>query len=109
MEQKMVSTAFDIPGYKIVESFGKVSGASIRTRDFFGNISESIKAMGSAKSRLYNDLCEGARNEAYRELLKNAEELGADAIIGVRWDSNSILDGINEIFVYGTAVKAEPV
>ena len=107
MEHKMVSTTFDIPGYRIVEGLGMVKGITVRSRDVFSNIGANFRALAGGKIDAYVQLCESAREEAYNELLMHAESLGANAIVGFRYDANDIMQGITEVLAYGTAVRVE--
>ncbi|MCL2884792.1 MAG: YbjQ family protein, partial [Oscillospiraceae bacterium] len=102
MEHKMVSTAFDIPGYKIVEGLGMVRGITVRSRNMFSNIGASFRSLAGGKIVAYVKLCESAREEAYTELIAHAESLGANAIVGFRYDANDIMQGITEVLAYGT-------
>ena len=109
MEHKMVSTTFDIPGYKIVEGLGMVKGITVRSRDFFSTLGAGFRSLAGGKIGAYVKLCESAREEAYNELLLHAESLGANAIVGFRYDANDIMQGITEVLAYGTAVKVEKI
>jgi len=109
MEHKMVSTTFDIPGYKIVESLGMVRGITVRSRNMFSNIGASLRSLAGGKIGAYVKLCESAREEAYNELILHAESLGANAIVGFRYDANDIMQGITEVLAYGTAVRVEKI
>ena len=107
MEHKMITTTFDLPGYKIIENLGMTRGITVRSRDFFSSMGASFRALAGGKIEAYVKLCEEAREEAYRELIAHAESIGANAIIGFRYDANDIMDGITEVLAYGTAVKVE--
>ena len=109
MEHKMVSTTFDIPGYKVVEGLGMVRGITVRSRNVFSNIGASFRSLAGGTIGAYVKLCETAREEAYEQLLEHAESLGANAIVGFRYDANDIMQGITEVLAYGTAVKVEKV
>lgn len=107
MEHKMVSTTFDLPGYRIVESLGMVRGITVRSRNVFSQIGAGFRALAGGKIGAYVKLCESAREEAYQELVAHAQSLGANAILGFRYDANEIMEGITEVLAYGTAVRAE--
>ena len=107
MDHKMVATTFEIPGYKIVECLGMTRGITVRSRDIFSNIGASFRSMAGGKIGAYVKLCEEARDEAYNDLLSHAESLGANAIVGFRYDANDVMEGITEVLAYGTAVRVE--
>jgi len=108
MEHNMVSTTFEIPGYRIVKSYGVVRGITVRSRNLISNIGGQFRSLAGGKIGAFVTLCEDARGEAYDDILAHAETLGANAIVGFRYDSNDIMDGITEVLAYGTAVLAEP-
>jgi len=107
MEHKMVSTTFDIAGYKIVENLGMVRGITVRSRNMFSNIGAGFRSLAGGKIGAYVKLCETAREEAFQELVKHAESLNANAIVGFRYDANDVMQGITEVLAYGTAVRVE--
>jgi len=109
MEHKMVSTTFDISGYKIVENLGMTRGITVRSRDVFSQIGAGFRSLAGGKIGAYVKLCEDAREEAYQELLKHAESIGANAIVGFRYDANEVIQGITEVLAYGTAVHVEKI
>lgn len=109
MEHKMISTAFDIPGYKVVKSLGMVRGVTVRSRDVFTQIGAGFRSLAGGKIDEYVKLCEDTREEAYQELIKHAESIGANAIIGFRYDANDIMQGVTEVLAYGTAVQVEKI
>jgi len=108
MEHNMVSTTFDVPGYRIVQSYGMVRGITVRSRNVISNIGAQFRSLAGGKIGAFVKLCEDAREEAYSDLLVHAESLGANAIVGFRYDANDIMDGITEVLAYGTAVRVEP-
>ena len=109
MEHRMVSTTFDLPGYRIVESLGMTRGITVRSRNVFSNIGAGFRSLAGGKIGAYVKLCEDAREEAYLELVAHAESLGANAIVGFRYDANDVMDGITEVLAYGTAVRVERI
>jgi len=109
MEHKMISTTFDIAGYRIVENLGMTRGITVRSRDVFSNIGASFRSLVGGKIGAYVKLCESAREEAYQELIKHAESIGANAIVGFRYDANDVMQGITEVLAYGTAVRVEKI
>ncbi|MFA5993036.1 MAG: YbjQ family protein [Candidatus Pacearchaeota archaeon] len=104
MKHEMTSTSFEIEGYKVVKTLGIVRGIIVRSRSLIGNIGAGIQSLFGGNITLYTELCERARKESFEMLLKHAEELGANAVIGVRYDATEISAGIAEVICYGTAV-----
>ena len=100
----LTTTAFELPGYRIVQSLGVVRGIIVRSRSVVGNIGASIQSLFGGNISIYTELCEQAREEAYRLMLTHAGNLGANAVIGVRYDATEIAPGITEVLCYGTAV-----
>jgi uncharacterized protein YbjQ (UPF0145 family) len=105
----LVATTNDLPGYRVVAHLGLVRGVTVRSRSVIGNIGGSIQSIFGGKLSIYVNLAEAARKEAYDLLVAHAAELGANAIIAVRYDANEIMEGITEVLAYGTAVKVEPI
>lgn len=104
MEKEMTTTAFTLDGYKIVKNLGIVRGIIVRSRSIVGNIGAAFQSIVGGNITLYTELCERAREDAYEMMIKHAKELGANAIIGVRYDATEIAAGISEVLCYGTAV-----
>ena len=105
----LVATTNDLPGYRIVAHLGLVRGVTVRSRSVIGNIGGSIQSFFGGKLSIYVNLAEAARKEAYELLVAHAAEMGANAVIAMRYDANEIMDGIPEVLAYGTAVRVEPV
>lgn len=105
----LTTTAFELPGYRLVKSFGVVRGIVVRSRSIVGNIGASIQTIFGGNISLYTELCERAREDAYNHMLTHAGELGANAVVGVRYDATEIGAGITEVICYGTAVSVEAV
>ena len=105
MDQKLVTTAFGIEGYRIVENLGIVRGITVRSRSIFGTIGGSLQTLVGGNITLFTELCEKTRAEAYWIMVQHAEELGANAVIGMRYDANEVMNGVTEVLAYGTAVK----
>ena len=104
----LTTTAFDLPGYRIVKSFGVVRGIIVRSRSIIGNIGAAVQSLFGGNITLYTSLCERAREDAFQQMLAHGGELGANALIGVRYDATEIGAGITEVLCYGTAVFVEP-
>ena len=105
MDHKLVTTAFEIDGYKIVENLGIVRGITVRSRSIFGTIGGSLQTLVGGNITLFTELCEKTRAEAYSIMVQHAEALGANAVIGMRYDANEVMNGVTEVLAYGTAVK----
>jgi uncharacterized protein YbjQ (UPF0145 family) len=104
MDHRFITTAFDLPGYKIAGTLGLVRGIIVRSRSVVGNFGASIQSIFGGNITIYTDLCEQARREAYEQMASHADALGANGIIGVRYDATEIMPGISEVLCYGTAV-----
>jgi len=105
----LTTTAFELPGYRVTRNMGVVRGIIVRSRSVIGNIGASLQAFVGGNITIYTSLCERAREDAFNQMLAHAGEMGANAIIGVRYDAAEIGPGITEVLCYGTAVFVEPV
>jgi uncharacterized protein YbjQ (UPF0145 family) len=103
----LTTTTFELPGYRTVKSFGVVRGIIVRSRSIIGNFGAGIQAIFGGNISLYTELCERARGDAFNLMIQHAGEMGANAIIGVRYDATEISPGITEVLCYGTAVFVE--
>ena len=103
----MVSTTFEIPGYKVVRTLGLVRGLIVRSRSIFGSIGAGLQTLVGGNITLYTDMCEKTREDALELLMQHAATRGANAIIGVRYDANDVMQGVTEVLAYGTAVVVE--
>ena len=103
----LVSTTNDIPGKATVRHIGLVRGITVRSRSVIGNLAGGIQSIFGGKLSIYVDLAETARAEALQHLIEHAQEAGANAVIGMRYDANEIMEGITEVLAYGTAVVVE--
>jgi uncharacterized protein YbjQ (UPF0145 family) len=104
-----VSTTNDIAGARIVRHIGLVRGITVRSRSVIGNFAGGIQSIFGGKLSVYVSLAETARQEALDHLVEHAAAAGANAIIGMRYDANEIMEGITEVLAYGTAVVVEPI
>jgi len=104
----MVTTALELPGQKIVRNLGVVRGIVVRSRSIVGNIGAALQSLVGGNITLYSELCEKARDDAYKLMLQHAAEHGGNAIVGMRYDANEVADGITEVLAYGTAVVVQP-
>ena len=107
MTHPLTTTAFDLPGFRVVKSFGVVRGIMVRSRSVIGNFGASIQSIFGGNITLYTSLCERAREDTFNQMLEHAGQLGANAVIGVRYDATEIAPGITEVLCYGTAVFVE--
>jgi uncharacterized protein YbjQ (UPF0145 family) len=105
----LVATTNDLAGHKIVRSLGVVRGIVVRSRSIVGNVGAAIQALFGGNITLYTSLCERARLEAYELMVVHAQDMGANAIIAMRYDANEVAAGITEVLAYGTAVVAAPL
>jgi uncharacterized protein YbjQ (UPF0145 family) len=104
VKAEWVTTAFGFEGYRVSRNLGVVRGITVRSRSVIGNIGAGIQAMFGGNISLYTELCEHARQEAFEIMLRHGGEVGANAIIGMRYDANEVAQGITEVLAYGTAV-----
>ena len=105
----LVVTTNDIAGYKVTRYLGVVRGITVRSRSIVGNVGASIQALFGGNITLYTSLCERARADAYELMVQHAQEMGANAILAMRYDANEVAAGITEVLAYGTAVVAAPM
>jgi uncharacterized protein YbjQ (UPF0145 family) len=103
----LVTTAFELPGYRTVRNFGVVRGIVVRSRSIIGNIGAGLQTLIGGNITLYTELCEKAREDAFGLMLEHAAAVGANALIGVRYDANEVTAGVTEVLAYGTAVTVE--
>ena len=104
MQDSMITTALTLPGYVVVRNLGIVRGITVRSRSIVGNFLGAIQSLFGGNITIYTDLCERARSETYRMMCEHARELGANAIISMRYDATEIMSGLTEVLCYGTAV-----
>ncbi len=109
MNNAMTTTAFTIDGFRIAKNLGVVRGISVRSRSILGTIGASFQTLFGGNISLFTDLCDKTRGEAFALMVAHAEELGANAIVGVRYDATEVMQGVSEVLCYGTAVVVEPV
>ena len=104
----MTTTAFTIDGHRILRNLGVVRGIVVRSRSIFGTIGGGLQTLVGGNITLFTELCEKTRDEAYEQMLAHAWDLGANAVIGIRYDATEIMNGVTEVLCYGTAVIVEP-
>jgi len=103
----MTTTAFTLDGYRIIKSLGLVRGITVRSRSLFGTLGASLQTLVGGNITLFSELCEQTREEAFEMMVSHAQERGANAVIGVRYDATEIMQGVSEVLCYGTAVVVE--
>ncbi len=108
MDHRMATTTFDILGYRVVQHLGVVRGITVRSRGLVGQIAAGLRTIAGGKIHEYVSLCEETRGEAFDLMVQHAAELGANAIIGVRYDATELAENMTEVLAYGTAVVVEP-
>ncbi len=108
MQSNMVTTAFSLEGYRISKNLGVVRGITVRSRSIIGNIGVALQTIVGGNISLLQELCEKARHDAFTIMVQHAREVGANAIIGMRYDANEVMSGVTEVLAYGTAVIVEP-
>jgi uncharacterized protein YbjQ (UPF0145 family) len=104
---EMVTTTFTLDGWRVTRNIGLVRGIIVRSRSLFGTIGAGLQTLVGGNISLLTDLCEKTRNEAFERMMKHADELGANAVIGVRYDATEVMQGVTEVLCYGTAVVLE--
>ena len=104
-----VTTAFELPGYRVKRNLGVVRGIIVRSRSLFGTLGASLQTIVGGNISLFSNLCEQTRNDAFEIMLQHAGALGANAVIGARYDATEIMQGVTEVLSYGTAVEVEPL
>ncbi len=109
MDKTCITTAFTLDGTKITKNLGVVRGVTVRSRSVFGNIGASFQTLFGGNISIYTQLCEKAREEAFQIMCDHADQMGANAIIGMRYDANEVMAGVTEVLAYGTAVHIEKI
>ena len=107
MQQSMTTTAFNLEGFRIKATLGVVRGVTVRSRSVFGTLGASIQTLIGGNITLFTELCEKTRGDAFALMLAHAEELGANAVVGIRYDATEVMSGVNEVLCYGTALVVE--
>ena len=103
----LVTTSTYLDGYKVVQQLGIVRGIIVRSRSIFGNIAGGLQTLLGGNITIYTDLCEKTRKHAYDLMIQHAQEVGANAVVNMRYDANEIMSGVTEVLAYGTAVMVE--
>ena|SRR5437867_881146 len=109
MQPSMTTTSFELHGFRVKRTLGVVRGITVRSRSIFGTIGGSLQTLVGGNVTLFTELCEKTRAEAFDMLLAHAQEIGANAVVGIRYDATEVLQGVTEVLCYGTAVVVEPI
>lgn len=104
----MVTTQFELDGYRVIRTLGVVRGITVRSRSIFGTIGAGLQTLVGGNITLLTNLCEKTRAESFDLMLEHAGELGANAVVGARYDATEVMQGVTEVLAYGTAVVVEP-
>ena len=108
LNMNMITTLLEMPGYRVVRNLGMVRGIVVRSRSIFGTIGASLQTIVGGNISLYTDMCEKTREDALELMMQHAAEHGANAVLGVRYDANEVMQGVTEVLAYGSAVVVEP-
>jgi uncharacterized protein YbjQ (UPF0145 family) len=108
LNRAQVTTATELPGYRITRSLGVVRGVVVRSRSIVGTLGAGIQSLFGGNITLWTQMCEHARQEAFELMARHAEQMGGNAVIAVRYDANEVSAGVTEVLAYGTAVVVEP-
>jgi len=103
----MVTTTFDLPGYRVVRTIGLVRGVTVRSRSIFGTLGASLQTVVGGNITLFEEMCEKTREQALELMVTHAMQQGANAVVGVRYDATEVMQGVTEVLAYGTAVVVE--
>lgn len=109
MDHSLVTTAFTIDGCRVVKNLGVVRGIIVRSRSVFGTIGAGLQTLFGGNITLFTELCESTRRDAYELMIQHAQAIGANALIGVRYDATEVMSGVTEVLCYGTAVVVEKI
>ncbi len=107
MNTLLLTTSTSLEGYKVTKQLGLVRGITVRSRSIIGNLAGGFMTIFGGRSSIYTELCENAREEALQLMIKHGEDIGANAIINMRYDANEVMNGLTEVLAYGTAVVVE--
>jgi uncharacterized protein YbjQ (UPF0145 family) len=107
VNEEMITTAFELPGYKVARNLGLVRGVTVRSRSVFGTLGASLETLVGGNITLFEDMCEKTREQALELMMEHAVERGANAVIGVRYDATEVMQGVTEVIAYGTAVQVQ--
>jgi uncharacterized protein YbjQ (UPF0145 family) len=109
IDHARVTTTFELPGYRATRNLGVVRGIVVRSRSIVGSFGATLQTLIGGNITLYTELCEKARGDAFDLMITHADQVGANAVIGARYDANEVAPGVTEVLAYGTAVVVEPI
>src|ERR1700739_4893434 len=109
MTHDLVTTAFTLDGYRIVRTLGLVRGIVVRSRSIFGTIGAGLQTIVGGNITLLSELCEKTREQSFEIMISHATQLGANAVIGMRYDATEVMQSVTEVLCYGTAVMVEKI
>jgi uncharacterized protein YbjQ (UPF0145 family) len=107
MDHNLITTTFTLEGYKVVKHLGVVRGIVVRSRSIFGTIGAGLQTLFGGNISLFTELCERTRTDSFEMMVAHAQAIGANALLGVRYDANEVMSGVTEVLCYGTAVVVE--
>ena len=107
VNEAMVTTAFELPGYRVAKNLGLVRGITVRSRSVIGTLGASLQTIVGGNITLFETMCEETREQALDLMMEHAAERGANAVVGVRYDATEVMQGVTEVIAYGTAVQVE--
>ena len=105
--QNMITTTFDLPGYRVARTIGLVRGVTVRSRSILGTLGASLQTVVGGNITLFEEMCEKTREQALELMMMHAMQQGANAVLGVRYDATEVMQGVTEVLAYGTAVVVE--
>jgi len=108
VSHQMVTTAFELPNFRVVQNLGVVRGIVVRSRNVFATLGATLQTIVGGNITVWTKLCEQTRSDAFEIMIQHATEIGANAIIGARYDTTELSQGVTEVLCYGTAVVVEP-
>jgi uncharacterized protein YbjQ (UPF0145 family) len=108
MQHSMTTTSFEVPGYRVTRCLGVVRGVTVRSRGLGGQVMANLRTIAGGRIEEYIELCEETRAEAFDLMAQHADQMGANAIVGVRYDATDLGNNMTEVLAYGTAVTVEP-
>ena len=109
VSHQMVTTAFELPNYRVVQNLGVVRGIVVRSRNVFATLGATLQTIVGGNITVWTSLCEQTRTDAFEIMIQHATEIGANAIVGARYDTTELSAGVTEVLAYGTAVIVEPL
>ncbi len=107
VNEGMVTTAFELPGYRVTKNLGLVRGITVRSRSVIGTLGASLQTIVGGNITLFETMCEETREQALDLMMQHAAERGANAVVGVRYDATEVMQGVTEVIAYGSAVQVE--